>query len=637
MKRILLPCLMLVSLFSFGTNPITDSIYTADPAALVYNDTVYIFCGHDEGTTGYIMNDWQCFSSADMVHWTSRGEVLTTADFSWSKGDAWAGQVIERNGKFYFYICTENSNGTGKAIGVAVANSPAGPYVDAIGSALVTNGMTTTISSTYDDIDPTVFIDNDGQAYLYWGNSQCYYAKLKENMIELDGDIVAVDIDTYTEAPYLHKKDSIYYLSYAYGWWEQTAYSYSTSITGPWTYGGVIKGVNENCNTNHQSIIEFKGQSYFIYHTGAIGGSYQRSVAVDYLFYNQDGSIRQVVPTPYGSQHIDSVAVCPPQITEPIYMINDQVDTARSFSVTEGDSLLFMPEIAATGTWSWEGSNSAVSSTTLSIKDISIDDAGIYLGIFTSSCGTKSYIDYDVTVNYKKTDKITSAGNYLIKSVVDTNLVVAVAKQRTTNGSNFIAETFDGNASQQFIITFISDVYWKVCPSNSTTRSMDVYNMSTDDGVNIDLWAYWGGSGQLWQIGEVATDTFVFKSKLSEKCIEIDTTDDNNIMQNTCADNDYQKFKIVAYTDTTSIISDKEIQIAKIYPNPTIWGNMTIEIPNDEVISEVKIYNIQGQCIFSQNNLNTTSYSPGIELKQGVYFVKVNSETTSYTGKIIAK
>ena len=122
--------------------------------------------------------------------WTKHAVPLKAKDFSWAKGEAWASQVIERDGKFYWYVTVEHETIPGKSIGVAVSDSPTGPFVDARGSALITNDMTADRSKSYwDDIDPTVSIDDDGQAYLYWGNSQCYFAKLKKNMVELDGSI----------------------------------------------------------------------------------------------------------------------------------------------------------------------------------------------------------------------------------------------------------------------------------------------------------------------------------------------------------------------------------------------------------------------------------------------------------------
>ena len=288
-------------------NPIIKNKYTADPGAFVYKNAVYLYTGHDEaaaGKEGYVMHEWLCFSSTDMVNWKEHPVPLTVKDFTWAKDDAWASQVIERNGKFYWYVATEHATVAGKAIVVAVADNPTGPFKDSLGKALVTNDMTSPESKMmWDDIDPSVIIDNDGQAYLFWGNRKCYYAKLKLNMTELDGEIKTIDLPGYTEAPWIHQHGGWYYLSYATGFPEKISYSMSKNINGPWQYKGILNEVAGNSNTNHQAIIEFKGKSYFVYHNGSTqtdGGSFRRSVCIDYLYYNTDGSIKRIVMTTEG-------------------------------------------------------------------------------------------------------------------------------------------------------------------------------------------------------------------------------------------------------------------------------------------------------------------------------------------------
>src|SRR4051794_12110384 len=159
-------------------NPIIQTIYTADPAPLVYNGRVYLYTGHDEDNSSYFtMKEWRVWSSADMVNWTDHGSPLNIASFSWASANAWAGQTIYRNGKFYWYVpMTVRATGQ-MGIGVAVSNSPTGPFTDAIGHPLVSNGQ----------IDPTVFIDDDGQAYLYWGNPDLWYVKLNSDMTSYAG------------------------------------------------------------------------------------------------------------------------------------------------------------------------------------------------------------------------------------------------------------------------------------------------------------------------------------------------------------------------------------------------------------------------------------------------------------------
>jgi GH43 family beta-xylosidase len=293
-----------------GGNPIVTRYFTADPAALVYNDRVYLYTGHDiapDNNSGYRMNDWLCFSSTNMVDWEEQGSPLQVSDFLWAKGDAWASQVIERDGRFYWYAAVEHKKG-GKAIGVAVSDSPTGPFKDARGSALVENSMTTATDITWDDIDPTAWIDDDGQAYLFWGNTKCYYAKLKRNMVEFDGGIHVIPDEQlyhFTEAPWIHKRGDIYYLSYATGFPERIAYSMSKSLEGPWEPQGLLTEGAANSNTIHQAIIEFRGKWYFIYHNGMvqhpnIGGSYRRSTCIDYLYYNPDGTMKRVLQTKEG-------------------------------------------------------------------------------------------------------------------------------------------------------------------------------------------------------------------------------------------------------------------------------------------------------------------------------------------------
>jgi len=287
-------------------NPILTDNYTADPAALVLKDSVYLYVGHDQPAPNvnfYGMNEWLVYSSADLLTWKAHPSPLTPKAFAWSKGDAWASQVIERNGKFYWYVAVEHSKG-GKAIGVAVADSPLGPFKDALGKALITNDMTTEAKITWDDIDPSVIIDDDGQAYLFWGNTACYYAKLSPSMTELEGQInIVKGLPKFTEAPWIHKRKDWYYLSYAVEFPEKIAYSMSKNINGPWEYKGILNEIAGNSNTNHQSIINFKGKDYFFYHNGGLdvnGGSYRRSVCVDRLYYNKDGSMKRVIMTTEG-------------------------------------------------------------------------------------------------------------------------------------------------------------------------------------------------------------------------------------------------------------------------------------------------------------------------------------------------
>lgn len=229
---------------------------------------------------------------------------LKVRDLPWARDDAWAAHMVERDGTFYWYVTASHKDIHGKAIGVAVADSPIGPFKSARDTAIITNNMTTDVRISWDDIDPAVFLDDDGSAYLFWGNQSCRYVKLKDNMIEMDGDFKKkIDLPRFTEAAYVHKHGDWYYLSYAYDFPEKTAYAMSKSIHGPWEFKGILNEVAGNSNTNHQSIIHYKGKDYFIYHNGSIptdGASHRRSVCIDELHYNPDGTIQRIIMTSEG-------------------------------------------------------------------------------------------------------------------------------------------------------------------------------------------------------------------------------------------------------------------------------------------------------------------------------------------------
>ncbi len=300
---------MLITLVSitvcFADNPIVKTLYTADPAPMVYNGRVYLYTGHDENSaaTSYLMKDYRCFSSADMVNWTDHGAVLSVTAFKWASqaDNANAAQVIYRNGKFYYYVSVLDVGGGGIAIGVAVATSPTGPFTDALGKPLITYNMTNFFgyaTHTWRNLDPTVFIDDDGQAYLYWGNNACYWVKLNSDMISLKGSINYIPLTTqafgqdYEEAPWIYKRSGLYYLVFAAGFPEWIAYSTSSSLAGPWTYRGVIMPKQGTCSTNHPGVIDFNGHSFFFYHNAALpgGNSYHRSVCIEEFKYNSDGT-----------------------------------------------------------------------------------------------------------------------------------------------------------------------------------------------------------------------------------------------------------------------------------------------------------------------------------------------------------
>ena len=297
-------------------NPIVQTIYTADPAPLVHDGRLYVYTTHDEdGSTWFTMKDWRVYSTTDMANWTDHGSPMSLATFSWAQSDAWAGQVVERDGKFFFYVPVVKRGG-GNAIGVGVSDSPTGPFRDAIGRPLVDNA----------EIDPSVMIDDDGQAYLYYGNPNLWYVRLNRDMVSLAGSPSRIPLTTagfgarpgnvanrptlYEEGPWVYERNGTYYNVFAAACCgEFIGYSTAPSPTGPWTYRGVVMPTQGGSFTNHPGVVDYRGRSYFFYHNGALpgGGGFTRSVAVEQFSYGGDGSIPQLSMTAAGPPQIESL------------------------------------------------------------------------------------------------------------------------------------------------------------------------------------------------------------------------------------------------------------------------------------------------------------------------------------------
>ena len=307
---------VLICFRAHAQNPIIQTHYTPDPAPMVYNGAVYMYTGDDiPGHDFYYMTKWRVASSTDMVNWTDHGAPIALESFAWARDRAWASQCIERNGKFYWYICVQTTDNN-MAIGVAVADKPTGPFKDALGKPLITTG-------SWSNIDPTVAIDDDGQAYLYWGNGNLFYVTLNKDMVSYKGEIVQIPQsvetfggaraprsnnaaprpdsasrpkDMFVEGPWFYKRNGKYYQMFAgmSKGGECLSYSMSDGPTGPWKYmGKIMTEQATNSFTNHGGIIDYKGKSYLFYHTGLLpgGGSYGRSSAIEEFKYNEDGTI----------------------------------------------------------------------------------------------------------------------------------------------------------------------------------------------------------------------------------------------------------------------------------------------------------------------------------------------------------
>ncbi|NCI50340.1 family 43 glycosylhydrolase [Sediminibacterium roseum] len=301
-------CFAVLFLHAGAQNPLIRNQYSADPTARVFGDRVYIYPSHDilategKGRVGWFcMEDYHVFSSANLTDWTDHGVIVTQNKVPWVRPDSysmWAPDCIERNGKYYFYFPTTPNDtvayGRGFRIGVAVADKPTGPFVPQPEPIKEVRG-----------IDPNVFIDNDGQAYLYWSAGNIYGAKLKSNMLELDSEVKTLgELPTkgLKEGPYLFERNGIYYLTYPHveNKTERLEYATSDHPLGPFKFAGVIMDESASgCWTNHHSFIQFRNQWYLFYHDKDYSPRFDkaRSIRADSLFFNADGTIKKVIPT----------------------------------------------------------------------------------------------------------------------------------------------------------------------------------------------------------------------------------------------------------------------------------------------------------------------------------------------------
>lgn len=313
-----------------------DILYGGDPSVLVDGDTVYCYVGHDTSSNeSYWMPDWRCYSSKDMKNWTYESKIMNSSDIKGGNNhEAWAGQVAKgSDGKYYFYYCTQFSDG--KGVGVGVSDSPTGPFKDVNQKPLVSNSQTANSVHSWEDIDPTVWVETDENGvehrYLGWGNTRFFVCELNEDMISIkdqDGnpdnlsvgygkgnDIVIGKINnlqghTYTEAPwYYRQKDENgnyygkYYMFFACDWREQMAYATTDDImSNEYEFGGIIMEPSATANTNHMAVFDFKGQTYFVYHDGSLphGSGYRRVACCEPFTINEDGTIDPIKKTATG-------------------------------------------------------------------------------------------------------------------------------------------------------------------------------------------------------------------------------------------------------------------------------------------------------------------------------------------------
>lgn len=323
MRDIISLCLLLfIGIEANAQNPIVPpGVYIADPSARVWNDgKLYVYGSLDESTTYYCSYMYHVLSTSDMKNWKLTPDVFNSRgdndQISYSDKELYAPDCTHRNGLYYLYYCQPDRKA---AEGVAVSDSPTGPFVD--GKKMNLNGI--------EQIDPAVFIDDDGQAYYIWGQFEAKIAKLKDNMMEIDTSTIVENALTekehhFHEGSFMFKRNGIYYMVYA----DMSrgnrptciGYSMSNSPMGPFNYGGVIVD-NDHCDpttwNNHGSVVQFGGKWYVFYHRSTHNSRMMRKACVEPIEFNEDGSINEVEMTSQGAgpplsafEKIDSERAC---------------------------------------------------------------------------------------------------------------------------------------------------------------------------------------------------------------------------------------------------------------------------------------------------------------------------------------
>ena len=291
-------------------NPFILDQFTADPSVRVFGEKVYVYPSHDipcsegRGRIGWFcMEDYHVFSSPNLTDWTDHGVIVSQDKVYWADSNSytlWAPDCIEKNGKYYFYFPARPGNagfGRGFSIGVAVSDNPCGPFTP----------QPEPMKNVY-GIDPNPFIDKDGQAYLYWAMGKIFVARLKDNMLELASEPQVVDSlpgAGLIEGPFLFGRNGIYYMTYPHvqNKTERLEYAIGDNPMGPFRFAGVVMDeLPSGCWTNQQSIMEFKSQWYLFYHDNDLSPKFDknRSIRIDSLFFNEDGTIQKVTPTMRG-------------------------------------------------------------------------------------------------------------------------------------------------------------------------------------------------------------------------------------------------------------------------------------------------------------------------------------------------
>lgn len=438
--------LMAMAGSALSGNPILSN-NMPDPHITVLDGQYWIYPTTHNGT------QFKGYSSTDLQSWTDQGVVFDLANSTggWADESGWAPAVAYKNGTYYFYYSAEAPYPNSQ-IGVASSTSPNGTFTD--------HGVLVSSDSSVEAIDPMVFIDDDGKAYLYYGGSagsKLAIWELNANMTSTTGSRQLSSPSYFTEAPFMHKRNGTYYLTYSHGSWFNSTYSvhYSTasSPTGPWYYGGKILSSNASyCGPGHSSILQRPGRdewyiAYHRYENGSCTGL--RKTSIEPLTYNGSGGINTVTMTTTGV-----TSSKPPTLASGTYKIinklsNKALDMAGCVTGNETNIIQ----------WSYWGGNCQQ-------WDVTPLGDGSYQIL---AKGTSQSLD-----------------RHACSAADDTN--VKLYEYGTWN-----------DPCQRWKIIATGDNAFKVVAKDNVNQGLDVHMCSTSNGANVKMYAHWGGDCQRWR------------------------------------------------------------------------------------------------------------------------------------------
>ena len=439
-----------------AANPIITTTYTADPAPHQWSDgKYYMYCSHDQDAdVAWNMVDYHVFSSTDLVNWTDNGIAFRNTDSPWLKdGNLWAPDCAERNGKYYLYYPQK------AVIGVAISSSPAGYFKNA---KLLYSGPA---NSQY-VYDPMVFTDDDKQAYLIV-SANMKSEGFKPVLLKLGADMVSITEETvlsttgnFHEGPWLFKRNGLYYLAWGGG---TCQYATSTSIKGPYTCKGVICNQWRDGTGNlikggqqHPGIACFSGQWYFASAWGAPDNK-RRQIFMEYLHFNEDGTIRFVVPSMQGVSAPGLLA----SSQEPVNAISAYTEiAAANFSSQSGVKTETCSDVSGGLNLAWIENDDYVMYSNVSFGD----GAGIFQArVASANSGGNIEIHLDsVSGPLVGTCHVTGTGAWQ-------NWVVKSCAVSGASGKHDLYLKFTGGAG-----TLLNINCFKFFPTGSTSESLPV-------------------------------------------------------------------------------------------------------------------------------------------------------------------